>query len=91
MPILTFDSEPLAISVSLSEDMFSVTLDDGRELSVPLAWFPRLLHGTPEQRLHWELIGLGQGIHWPELDEDISVAGILAGRGDRTKAGRVAA
>jgi hypothetical protein len=91
MPILTLDSEPLAISVSLSEDMFSVTLDDGRELSVPLAWFPRLLHGTPEQRLHWELIGLGQGIHWPELDEDISVAGILAGRGDRTKAGRVAA
>jgi hypothetical protein len=91
MPILTLDSEPLAISVSLSEDMFSVALDDGRELSVPLAWFPRLLHGTPEQRLHWELIGLGQGIHWPELDEDISVAGILAGRGDRTKAGRVAA
>jgi hypothetical protein len=91
MPILTLDSEPLAISVSLSEDMFSVTLDDGRELSVPLAWFPRLLHGAPEQRLHWELIGLGQGIHWPELDEDISVAGILAGRGDRTKAGCVAA
>ena len=85
MTILTLESEPLATGVSFSEDMFRVTLDDGRELSVPLTWFPRLLHGTPEQRQHWELIGPGQGIHWPDLDEDISVAGILAGRGDQTR------
>ena len=91
MPTLTLESEPLAIGVAFSEDAFRVSLDDGRELSVPLAWFPRLLHATPEQRRHWELIGLGQGIHWPELDEDISVAGILAGRGDQTKARGAAA
>jgi Protein of unknown function (DUF2442) len=91
MPTLTLESEPLAIGVSVSEDAFRVSLDDGRELSVPLAWFPRLLHATPEQRRHWELIGPGQGIHWPELDEDISVAGILAGRGDQTKVRRAAA
>ena len=60
-------------------------LDDGRELSVPLAWFPRLLHATPEQRQAWELIGRGEGLHWEELDEDISVAGLLAGRGDQTR------
>lgn len=91
MPILTIESESLAIDVSFAEDVFRVSLDDGRELSVPLAWFPRLLHGTPEQRLHWELIGLGQGIHWPDLDEDISVAGILAGRGDQTRSRRAVA
>ena len=68
-----------------------MTLEDGRELSVPLAWFPRLLHGTPEQRENWEPIGGGQGIHWPELDEDISVAGILGGRGDHTGTRRSAA
>jgi hypothetical protein len=84
MPTLTLESEPLAIDVFFSDDAFSVSLDDGRDISVPLTWFPRLLHGTPEQRRHWKLIGLGQGIHWPDLDEDISVAGILAGRGDRT-------
>lgn len=85
MTTLTIESEPLATSVSFTADAFHVTLDDGRALSIPLAWFPRLLHGTPEQLHHWELIGLGQGIHWPDLDEDISVAGILAGRGDQTR------
>jgi hypothetical protein len=91
MPTLTLETEPLATGVSFAEDVFRVSLDDGRELSVPLAWFPRLLLGTPEQRCHWELIGLGQGIHWPDLDEDISVAGLLAGRGDQTKIRRTAA
>ena len=91
MPTLTLEFEPVAIGVSFLEDAFRVTLDDGRELSVPLAWFPRLLHGTAEQRAHWELIGLGQGIHWPELDEDISIEGILAGRGDQTRVRRAAA
>jgi hypothetical protein len=91
MAILTLECEPLAVGVAFSEDVFRVSLDDGRELSVPLAWFPRLLQGTPEQREQWELIGLGQGIHWPALDEDISVAGLLAGRGDQTRARRTAA
>ncbi|MBC7637859.1 MAG: DUF2442 domain-containing protein [Acetobacteraceae bacterium] len=91
MSISTLETEPLAIGVAFSDDVFRVSLDDGRELSVPLAWFPRLLHGTPAQLLGWELIGLGQGIHWPDLDEDISVAGILAGRGDQTRVRRAAA
>lgn len=91
MTILTLEQEPLAQDVAFSDDAFRVTLEDGRELSVPLAWFPRLLHGTPEQRGHWELIGGGQGIHWPDLDEDISIAGILAGRGDHTRKRRRAA
>ena len=56
-----------------------VTLDDGRILSVPLAWFPRLFHGSEDERTNYELIGDGEGIHWPELDEDISVEGLLAG------------
>ncbi len=90
MPSLTLESEPLAIGVAFSEKAFRVSLDDGRELSVPLAWFRRLLDGPPEQRVHWELIGLCQGIHWPELDEDLSVTGILAGRGDQTEARRAA-
>lgn len=91
MPTLTLQTEPLAVGVSFAEDVFRVSLDDRRELSVPIAWFPRLLLGTPEQREHWELIGLGQGIHWPDLDEDISVGGLLAGRGDQTKIRRTAA
>ncbi len=91
MPILALESEPLAIGVTISGDVFRVSLDDGRELSVPLAWFPRLLKATPEQLRHWELVGLGQGIHWPDLDEDISVAGILAGRGDQARVRHAAA
>ncbi|MCI0334969.1 MAG: DUF2442 domain-containing protein [Planctomycetes bacterium] len=55
-------------------------LDDGRALSVPLAWYPRLLHGTLQEREQFELIGDGDGIHWPRLDEDISVEGLLAGK-----------
>ena len=55
-------------------------LSDGRTISVPLAWYPRLMHATPDERSKWELIGGGQGIHWPDLDEDISIEGLLAGR-----------
>lgn len=58
----------------------TVGLDDGRELSVPLAWYPRLLHGSVSERAKFELIGDGMGIHWPDLDEDISVEGLLAER-----------
>jgi hypothetical protein len=63
-----------------SEDTLSVELSDGRSISVPLAWFPRLLHGTAAERENWTLIARGEGIHWPDLDEDISVASLLAGR-----------
>jgi hypothetical protein len=71
--------EPLASEVLVSEDELTVHLVDGRKLSVPLVWFPRLLHGSREQRNRFELIGEGEGIHWEELDEDISVAGLLRG------------
>jgi hypothetical protein len=70
----------LAQSVSVTEDSLTVDLDDGRSISVPLAWFPRLLHGTTKERNNWRLIGKGEGIHWPDLDEDISIEGILFGR-----------
>jgi hypothetical protein len=71
---------PFARSVNVTEDSLSVDLSDGRSISVPLAWFPRLFHGTVEERKNWRLIGSGSGIHWPDLDEDISVEGLLAGR-----------
>jgi hypothetical protein len=71
--------EPLATEVTVSEEELTVHLVDGRKLSVPLVWFPRLLHGSQEQRNDFELIGEGEGIHWEELDEDISVAGLLRG------------
>ncbi len=70
----------MAQSVSVTDDALVVDLSDGRTISVPLAWFPRLAHGTPQQRTNWRLIGSGEGIHWPDLDEDISVASLLAGR-----------
>ena len=66
--------------VHVSDDEVAVDLEDGRSVAVPLAWYPRLAHGTPKERNHWRLIGRGDGIHWPDLDEDISVEGILAGR-----------
>jgi Protein of unknown function (DUF2442) len=69
-----------ATSVRFSDDSMTVSLDDGRALSVPLAWYPRLLHGTKQEREIYELIGDGEGIHWPQLDEDISVEGLLAGK-----------
>ncbi len=68
-----------AQKVSFTDDCLVVDLQDGRQVSVPLAWFPRLLHALPEQRQKWELLGGGGGIHWPEVDEDISVEGLLLG------------
>ena len=70
--------EPRAVDVTVTDDVLRVRLADGREVSVPLAWFPRLLRGSVEQRRHWSLIGGGVGIHWADLDEDLSVAGLLA-------------
>lgn len=69
--------DPTATDVSVSDVALHVVLADGRELSAPLVWFPRLLDATPEQRSHWRLIGRGEGIHWPDVDEDILVSGLL--------------
>lgn len=73
-------ARPTATDVSVRDDMLVVELSDGRALAVPLLWYPRLWHGTPAERAQWRLIGRGEGIHWPELDEDVSVDGLLAGR-----------
>lgn len=80
MSTLVTERDVFAESVRFSEDAMTVLLDDGRTLSVPLAWYPRLLHGTPQERVRYELIGDGEGIHWPDLDEDIGVEGLLAGK-----------
>jgi hypothetical protein len=71
---------PNADKVTITKDTLSLDLSDGRSISVPLAWFPRLLHATNQERKQWRLIGKGQGIHWDAIDEDISVEGLLAGR-----------
>jgi len=70
---------PRVMSVAVTEDNIAASLSDGRTISVPLAWSWRLSEATPAQRAHYELIGSGQGVHWPEVDEDISVAGMLHG------------
>lgn len=77
MPTSVETSEALAVDVSCSDDALTVVLDDGRTVSVPLVWFPRLLTATPQQRSQWEPIGGGIGIHWEDIDEDISVASLL--------------
>jgi hypothetical protein len=69
-----------ARAVRVTDEQLIVELTDGRELSVPLSWYPRLNHASPDERARWEMIGRGDGIHWPDLDEDISVEGLLAGR-----------
>ena len=71
---------PLAERVDVTEDTLTADLSDGRTISVPLAWYPRLVHATPPEKRNWRLIGGGVGIHWPDLDEDVSVEGLLAGR-----------
>ena len=70
---------PKAREISVDDDELTVLLADGRKISVPLAWFPRLLHATADQRRNFQLLGEGEGIHWPEIDEDLSVAGLLRG------------
>src|SRR5207302_1033664 len=70
---------PLATNVKVSQDTLSVQLADGRSIAVPLAWYPRLSYATKEERNTWRLIAGGRGIHWPAIDEDVSVANLLAG------------
>jgi hypothetical protein len=77
---LELETEPAAASVEVSEAELTVRLTDGRSLAVPLAWYPRLAHGRPEERANWTLIGDGYAIEWPDLDEHIGIEGLLAGR-----------
>jgi hypothetical protein len=77
MPTSAIKPDATAVDVSVTEDRIVVVLADGRELAAPLAWFPRLADATPDQRQNWRLIGRGHGIHWPDVDEDISVASLL--------------
>lgn len=70
---------PTVTDLNVTDDTLTVELSDGRSLSVPLAWFPRLLHGSSSERNDWRTIGSGHGIHWPQLDEDISVESLIAG------------
>lgn len=68
------------IDVTVTDDTLSVELSDGRSISVPLAWYPRLAHADQAERDNWRLIGQGEGIHWDAVDEDLSIEGLLAGR-----------
>jgi len=83
--MLTLETVAAAKRIWFDDENMWLELTDGRQLSVPLAYFPRLLHASPEQRQKYEMSGGGTGIHWEELDEDINVGGLLLGIGDRTK------
>ena len=81
MSILAVElSLPSAVGVSISSDELRVELSDGRSVSVPISWYPRLAHASPEEQNQWRLIGGGHGIHWGALDEDISVEGLITGK-----------
>lgn len=73
-------SSPRAAAVSVSDDTLSVELTDGRSISVPLAWYPRLVHSTSAERANWRLIGGGEGVAWPDIEEDLSIESLIAGR-----------
>ena len=79
MSTLAANYRPYAQQVNCTSDLLVVELIDGRTISVPLLWFPLLAQATPSQLANWQLLGDGEGIHWPELDEDISVNGLLTG------------
>ena len=81
MRISTAEAEvPVVEKVTVTEDTLTVDLSDGRTISVPLAWYPRLLHGSKKERNNWRLIGKGYGIHWEDLDEDVSVKNLILGQ-----------
>ena len=80
MNSLTLEQDPLAVDLAVTCERLTVALADGRSLSVPLAWYPRLAQATEAERAHWQLLGGGYAIEWPDLDEHIGVAGLLAGR-----------
>src|SRR6185295_6294235 len=76
----TSTTDVRAQRIIIMNDSLTVELSDGRSISVPLAWYPRLLHGTPEERNNWRLIGNSEGVHWPDLDEDVSIENLLLGK-----------
>ncbi|MBD2425004.1 DUF2442 domain-containing protein [Phormidium sp. FACHB-1136] len=80
MTTLTLETEPLAVAISFEADKLIVELADGRSLVVPLVWYPRLMHGSKQERANWQLLGEGYAIEWPDLDEHIGMEGLLAGR-----------
>lgn len=80
MTTLVLEQDPVAAKATLTAEHLIVSLADGRSLSVPLAWYPRLLHGSESERQNWQLLGDGYAIEWPDLDEHIGVEGLLAGR-----------
>ncbi len=77
---MVLEIEPVAIEIGVTEDELTAMLSDGRRISVPLAWYPRLFYATDEERQNWELLGDGYAIEWPDLDEHIGIEGLLAGR-----------
>ena len=79
MGILDLRADQRVSNVTFSPDSLSVSLKDGRSISVPLTWYPKLLHATAEQRKNWKISGGGYGIHWPDIDEDLSTEGLLRG------------
>lgn len=80
MTTLVLEMEPMVIHVTITDENLRVDLSDGRSLLVPLEWYPRLLHGSPEEWSNWRVLGDGYAIEWPDLDEHIGVEGLLAGR-----------
>ncbi len=79
MGTLARTADERVVQVTFTDDEMSVRLVDGRTITVPLAWYPRLLNATPEQRKNWQVAGGGYGIHWPDIDEDLSTEGLLRG------------
>jgi hypothetical protein len=79
MGILALRADERVANVTFTADSLSVPLKDGRTITVPLAWYPKLLHASKEQRNNWKIAGAGYGIHWPDLDEDLSTEGLLRG------------
>ncbi|NJN16644.1 MAG: DUF2442 domain-containing protein [Oscillochloris sp.] len=76
----TLQGTPKAVQVTVTDDTLTVDLDDGRTIAVPIGWYPRLAYGTPAERAHVQIAGAGYGLHWPDLDEDIGVEGLLLGK-----------
>jgi hypothetical protein len=80
MTTLVLEAEPVVKSISVSNDTLTVSLDDGRQLTIPLSWYPRLQHGSEQERESWKILGGGYAVEWPTLDEHIGIEGLLAGR-----------
>jgi hypothetical protein len=80
MTTLVLEAEPAVVDLTISNKELAIDLADGRRIMIPLEWYPRLVHGTPQERKNWQLLGDGYAIEWPDLDEHIGIEGLLAGR-----------